>query len=71
MMAINEYLSVTGDYSFLDEEISYYPLNCSNFPNGANGKSVLDHLKASLYHLQEVVGIGEHGLVKLGDGIFF
>ncbi len=66
------------------EEIPYWPKNSTDLPPGAQGYSVLDHLRVAFYHLNNSVGLGmnepkkknfpenfltgEHGLLKIGDG---
>jgi len=68
-LAVNEYLSATGDFGFLKEELPFHPKNETLIrPKGADGWTVLDHLRAAYYHLKDHVGIGEHGLVRLWDG---
>jgi hypothetical protein len=63
LLGICEYLSATGDYGFLNEEVPFYPP--TNSPAGA---TVLDHVRKALKHLFEVNGTGEHGLIKVGSG---
>jgi hypothetical protein len=60
---ILEYIYTTRDFNFLQEKISFYPKNL-------NSKStVLERLFISLdYIFSEKLGIGEHGLIKVGDG---
>ncbi|MBX3190789.1 MAG: hypothetical protein KF819_27575 [Labilithrix sp.] len=62
LLAMNEYLGATGDLTFLDERISYYP----RAPE--NEASVLDHVRRAILHLLDDVGFGEHGLIKIGSG---
>lgn len=58
-MLLGEYLRVTGDYSFLDEEINF-------FPCGSGGKgTMLDCVERCFLYLKNNVGIGAHGLVRL------
>ncbi len=57
-----EYLYVTRDFQFLDKEIPYYPLDCGE------KSSVLDRIEVSLKFLFQKVGIGEHGMIKVGSG---
>jgi len=65
LWALVEYLSATGDMAFLDEDVPYYPPDA---PHNARGRSALDHVRFALKHLFEGVGIGEHGLIKVGSG---
>jgi hypothetical protein len=69
LMAFNEYLAATGDMDFLSREIPFYSAGeQTQLPPGAQGRTVLDHLRAAVVHLIHVVGIGEHGLIRVGDG---
>lgn len=63
LMALCEYLSATGDYDFLDEAVPFYPPEAS--PEGA---TVMDHVHKAVWHLLEVTGTGDHGLIKVGSG---
>jgi cellobiose phosphorylase len=58
-MAVGEYLRVTGDYGFLDEEIHLYPME--------SGKTttVLNLLTRHFIYLRDVVGTGKHGLIRM------
>ncbi len=57
--AIAEYLEKTGDSSFLKEETVYYPkrINYSG--------SVLEKLTVAFNYLNDEIGVGSHGLVKM------
>ncbi|NVM56224.1 MAG: hypothetical protein HWN66_21185, partial [Candidatus Helarchaeota archaeon] len=57
-----EYLYTTRDFQFLDKKIPFYPLD--------SGKSstVIEKIELSLKFLFQKVGIGEHGLIKVGSG---
>ena len=64
--AINEYISFTGDTSFLtDTNVPFYPKSSDSLPPGANSTSVLDHIRAAFYHLKNDVGLGPHGLIRI------
>lgn len=65
-LAVNTYLSFSGDWEWLSQEIPFYPVNSTSLPPGAKSRSVLDHLKASFVHLRDQVGIGPNGLIKIG-----
>ncbi|MBZ0290797.1 MAG: hypothetical protein K8I30_24435, partial [Anaerolineae bacterium] len=65
LLGMTEYLSVTGDMAFLDEEVPYYPPGA---PHNAPGTGVLDHIRFALTHIFEGVGIGDNGLIKVGSG---
>jgi len=67
-LAVNSYLSFSGDWNWLSKEIPFYPVNSTSFPPGAKSRSVLDHLRASFVHLRDQVGFGSNGLIRIGDG---
>lgn len=58
-MAVGEYLRLTEDYGFLDEEVSYYPIE--------HGKkdTVFHVLLRHFIYFRDTVGTGRHGLVKM------
>lgn len=58
-MAVGEYLRVTRDHGFLDEQLA-----CSPVENGRSD-TVLGMLKRHFVYLRDEVGLGEHGLVKM------
>ena len=58
-LLLSEYLRVTKDYDFLLEEVPYFPVK--NEPT----RSVLEGAKECFLYLRDIVGIGEHGLVRL------
>jgi len=62
MWALAEYVNVTRDFDFLNEDNAYYPK--------ADGKrgTVLEHVRASWKHLNEKIGLGPHGLIRAGTG---
>jgi hypothetical protein len=62
MWALAEYLNVTRDFDFLDEDAVYYPK-----ADGKHG-TVLDHVRASWKHLTTKIGLGPHGLIRSGTG---
>lgn len=68
LLALSEYLAATGDMAFLSEAVSFYPRHHSSLPPGAQGTSVLDHVRVAVTHLIHAIGIGENGLIKIGDG---
>ncbi len=69
LLAMNEYLAATRDFDFLQHEVPFY---CGDdepqLPHAALGSTVLDHIRAAVYHLTQDIGLGQHGLVKIGDG---
>ena len=58
-MAVGEYLRVTGDYGFLDESVALAPAECGRTD------TVLGVLGRQFTYLRDVIGTGEHGLVRL------
>jgi hypothetical protein len=57
--AVVEYVYVTRDFAFLDEELPFYPKE-----KGA-ASTVFEHVRRSFDHLVGEVGTGRHGLVSL------
>ena len=62
LLALVEYVGATGDTAYLDNFEPYYPKEAR--PNA----TTLDHVKDSIRHFFDDVGIGPHGLVRVGDG---
>ena len=65
-----EYLRVTKDYAFLQEDVQFFPAR--NMPN----VKVVDVLDQMFRFLRDEVGIGQHGLVRLmnsdwNDAVFY
>jgi Glycosyl hydrolase 36 superfamily, catalytic domain/Glycosyltransferase family 36 len=56
-----EYLLATRDFGHLDEKAPFYP-------DTVTSSTVLDHISLALDHLENVVGFGENGLLRLLDG---
>lgn len=56
---ISEYLTITGDYNFLKENVIYYPAEYGKTD------TVLNILKKQFIYLRDEIGIGQHGLVKM------
>lgn len=56
---ISEYLLITKDFSFLNEKVTYYPVEY-----GKND-TVLNILKKYFIYLRDEVGTGSNGLVKM------
>lgn len=59
MMAVGEYLRVTRDYALLDERIAYFPCELRR------EATVATLLQRHFIYLRDVVGVGEHGLIRL------
>ncbi|NVM30511.1 MAG: hypothetical protein HWN65_16850 [Candidatus Helarchaeota archaeon] len=57
-----EYLYATRDFQFLDVVIPFYPLDSQK------RSTVLERILISLKFLFQKVGIGGHGLIKVGSG---
>ena len=57
--AVGEYLRITKDYAFLDEESTYLPRRA-----GMKG-TVLEKLECAMTYLRDEVTTGPHGLVRL------
>lgn len=68
LLGLSEYLAATGDRAFLYQEVDFHPRDASTLPPGAQGKTVLDHVRVALRHLTDAVGRGEHGLIRTWDG---
>jgi hypothetical protein len=62
LWALGEYLGATGDLGFLDESAPYWPREAR--PDA----TVWSHLVGALRHHFDVVGTGEHGLIRIGTG---
>ena len=62
LWALGEYLGATGDWSLLDEVVPFYPREALAEATG------WDHLEAATRHLFDVIGTGEHGLVRIQTG---
>lgn len=58
-MAVGEYLKVTKDYGFLDEEIHFYPMEA------CKTTTVINLLARHFIYLRDGVGRGKHGLIRM------
>ena len=58
-MAVAEYLRVTGDYGFLNEQVCFYPVE-----NGLK-TTVGEILKRQFVYLRDEIGRGPNGLIRL------
>lgn len=54
-----EYLSITKDYRFLNEQVAYYPAEAGK------KESVLTVMKRHFIYLRDEIGVGPNGLVKM------
>jgi hypothetical protein len=66
LLAMSEYLAATGDMGFLDTHIPLYRFDRT--PGTGEAITVLDHIRIAFKHLNEIVGRGPHGLLRIGDG---
>lgn len=57
--AVAEYLRITGDYNFLNEQVEFYPAE------EGHKSSVLNFLQRNFIYLRDQIGVGFTGLVKL------
>lgn len=62
LWALVEYLAATGDRGFLEDLSSFWP------KAEAPPVTTLDHARAALRHLMDVVGVGPHGLIRVRTG---
>jgi hypothetical protein len=62
LWSLSEYLGATGDLELLDRRVPFYPKQAEPDARG------WDHLEGAVRHLFDVVGTGEHGLVRVGTG---
>ncbi|MCA9590568.1 MAG: hypothetical protein KC657_34940 [Myxococcales bacterium] len=62
LLAVTEYLGATGDVTLLDERVSYWPRSAANEATG------YEHVRRAADHLLHGVGLGEHGLFRIGTG---
>jgi cellobiose phosphorylase len=58
-MAVGEYLRVTADHGFLEEEIHFYPMEAGKTT------TVINLLTRHFIYLRDVVGRGKHGLIRM------
>ncbi len=66
LLGLAEYVAATGDVGFLDKNVPFYPVGSK--PASVNGETVLDHARVAFDHLMNGVGVGENGLIRVGDG---
>ncbi len=62
LWSLSEYIGATGDTAFLDAPMPFYPIEADP------GATVWDHVHDAVRHLFDVVGTGEHGLIRVGTG---
>ena len=63
LLAIIEYIAVTGDNDFLFESVPFY-----HGHNQPRDQRVINHIRIAYRHLMHKVGIGEHDLIRVRDG---
>ncbi|GAB3642634.1 GH36-type glycosyl hydrolase domain-containing protein [Spirosoma arcticum] len=56
---LSEYLTITKDYSFLNESVAYYPAELGK------KETVLTMLKKQFIYLRDEIGVGPNGLVRM------
>jgi cellobiose phosphorylase len=61
---VSEYVLVTRDIHFLDEEVPIYPVYGRNIVRS----SVKDLLLTSYKYFTEILGVGQHGLQRISNG---
>lgn len=62
LWALGEYLGATGDLGFLDEHAPYWPREAR--PDA----TVWNHVEGALRHQFDVIGTGEHDLIRIQTG---
>lgn len=62
LWALVEYVAATGDRDFLQDRSPYWPKDMTP------PATALDHARAALRHLMDVVGLGPHGLIRVRTG---
>ena len=62
LWALTEYVFVTRDFGFLEKTVPFYPRE-----EGLRS-TVAERIELALRFLFERIGVGEHGLLKVGDG---
>lgn len=61
LWAFSEFVGATG-FPLMDVHVPYYPREARPTALG------FDHVKDAVRHLFDVVGVGPHGLIRIGDG---
>nr|MDO8098703.1 hypothetical protein [Candidatus Njordarchaeota archaeon] len=62
LLALSEYVFATRDFEFLNKQVPFYPRSSEA------SSSVYERVKLALDFLLNKVGIGEHDLIRIGDG---
>lgn len=62
LWALAEYVVATGDRAFLDDDNRYWP------PDAAASASMGEHARRAARHLMDELGVGPHGLLRVGTG---
>jgi len=62
LWSLTEYVWSTGDRSFLDEEVPFYPAS------SASSATPRERAVLALHYLDERVGRGPHGMLRVGSG---
>ena len=66
LLGMSEYLAATGDLGFLESDEPFYPRGTR--PSSVRGTTVLDHIRVAAHHLMHTIGVGDYGLLRIGDG---
>ncbi len=66
LLALGEYLAATGDMTFLDLDVPFYPRDAQ--PPAPFSKKVIDHVRVAVKHLMESINTGDNGLIRISDG---
>nr|MDO8135500.1 hypothetical protein [Candidatus Njordarchaeum guaymaensis] len=62
LLALSEYVFATRDFEFLNKRVPFYPRSSEA------SSTVYERVKLAIDFLLNNVGIGEHDLIKIGDG---
>ena len=64
LWAVSEWVLATGDRSLLDEQVHFWPPR----PERTVSSTVRDRLLLAWHRLRDDIGVGPHGLVRVGSG---
>lgn len=64
LWALTEYVWATGDFDFLDEEVPFY----SGLGRRRRSSSVRDRALLAWRYTRDSVGVGPHGMLRVGSG---
>ncbi len=66
LWALTEYVWATGDRAFLDEQVPFYTPGGASAPTSAS--TVRERVLLAFRALRDRVGVGEHGMLRVGSG---